>query len=385
MKRIRAAGRVGLGTALLLAAHGTVSVAPTRAAEAGRVRHPRLLVAETDPFSGLAALRARYAAGERPSDDLPGWALTWLLSGDDTAAQRAFESLRADPPDRRKGSDRYKRTLRRALAFDWLYGHPGFEPALRDAVASDLVDGAARMLALPSLADPAQASYHNHTVRELALATFALAAVEGHASVEARAAPLRVQARRALDNILETTDLVDPEGAYHESTDYMRITWAPLALMAELRRTTDGEDPARRFGVFRNMGPTYLYKVLPDGSMARDDDDEFPHLDDLDSVVLGYAVHRFKDPFAAWFLQKSGWLPEDWDIPVLRFLWSDPTVAPRDPTATTEAELPRMRLFPGVGHLVMRTGWGRDATWIEFACGPYFAKHDHLDTNHFVI
>ena len=210
-------------------------------------------------------------------------------------------------------------------------------------------------------------------------------AVEGHPSVEAQAAPLRAQARAALDNILETTELVTPEGSYHESMDYMRITWAPLALLAELRRTTTGDDPARRFGVFRNMGPTYLYKVLPDGSTARDDDNEFPHLDALDNVVLGYAVHRFKDPFAAWVLTQRAWLPREWDIPVLEFLWSDPTVAPRDPAATTEAELPRNRLFPGVGHLVMRNGFGPDATWIEFACGPYFAKHDHLDTNHFVI
>src|SRR5262249_56581107 len=125
---------------------------------------------------------------------------------------------------------------------------------------------------LPSLKDPEQASYHNHTARELALAVFALAAIEGHASVEAEAAPLRDRARRALDNILETTELVDPDGSYHESMDYMRITWLPLAMMAELRRTTTGEDPALRYGVFRNMGTTYLYKVRPAASTARADD-----------------------------------------------------------------------------------------------------------------
>ena len=254
------------------------------------------------------------------------------------------------------------RTLRRALAFDWLYGYPGFDAALKDGVAADLLDGAAKMLALQSLADPAQASYHNHTARELALAVFALTAVEGHPSVEARAAPLREQARRAFDNILETTELVNPEGAYHESMDYMRITWAPLALMAELRRTTTGEDPARRFGVFRNMGPTYLYKVLPDGSTARDDDNEFPHLKALDNVVLGYAVHRFKDPFAAWIQKESGWLPREWEIPVLEFLWSDPTVTPRDPASTTEAELPRSAPLPGSRppRDAERLGQGRD-------------------------
>jgi heparin/heparan-sulfate lyase len=33
----------------------------------------------------------------------------------------------------------------------------------------------------------------------------------------------------------------------------------------------------------------------------------------------------------------------------------------------------------------MRSGWDPGATWIEFTCGPYFAKHDHLDTNQFTI
>jgi Heparinase II/III-like protein len=346
---------------------------------------PRMLVAEGDSWSGLAALKAKYAAGARPSDDLPGWALSYLLSGEESFARKALAELPSAEPRRLKGSNLYMLFLARALAFDWLYGYPGFDAALKEKVARELVEGASKMLARPSLADPRQASYHNHTVRELALATVALAAVEGEPSVEAQAAPLRAQARAALDNILETTELVDPEGSYHESMDYMRITWAPLALLAELRRTTTGEDPARRYGVFRNMGPTYLYKVLPDGSTARDDDNEYPHLDAVDNVVLGYAVHRFKDPFAAWVLQQRAWLPKEWGIPVLEFLWSDPTVAPRDPSSTTEAELPRSRLFPGVGHLVMRNGFGPDATWIEFACGPYFAKHDHLDTNHFVV
>lgn len=378
--RITSLAALTLVAAVALAGRGQ----PARA-EASEVRRPRMLIAERDAFSGLEALRAKYAAGARPSDDLAGWALTWQLTRDETFARKALDDLRLDPADRQKGSNRYMRTMRRSLAFDWLYDYPGFEPEGKDKVAADLVDGAAKMMALQSLLDPAQASYHNHSARELALAVFALTAVEGHVSVEARAAPLRERARRAFDNILETTNLVNPEGSYHESMDYMRITWAPLALLAELRRTTTGEDPARRYGMFRNMGPTYLYKVLPDGSTARDDDNEFPHLNALDNVVLGYAVHRFKDPFAAWIQKKSGWLPSEWDIKVLEFLWSDATVVPRDPASTTEAELPRSRLFPGVGHLIMRSGWGKDATWIEYSCGPYFAKHDHLDTNQFAI
>jgi heparin/heparan-sulfate lyase len=33
----------------------------------------------------------------------------------------------------------------------------------------------------------------------------------------------------------------------------------------------------------------------------------------------------------------------------------------------------------------MRDGWKPDSTWLEFDCGPYFAKHQHLDQNQFTI
>src|SRR5262249_60371762 len=127
------------------------------------------------------------------------------------SAGGALDARRAAAPSREKGSNLYMRTVRRSLAFDWLYGYDGFDAGLKDAVAKDLLAGARKMLDLPSLKDPEQASYHNPTARELALAVFALAAIEGHPAVEADAAPLRDRARRALDNILETTELVDPD------------------------------------------------------------------------------------------------------------------------------------------------------------------------------
>ena len=52
---------------------------------------------------------------------------------------------------------------------------------------------------------------------------------------------------------------------------------------------------------------------------------------------------------------------------------------------STSAEIPRAYFFRGIGHLIMRDGFGPDSTWIQFNSGPYLAKHDHLDQNHFVI
>ncbi|MCA1620480.1 MAG: heparinase II/III-family protein [Acidobacteria bacterium] len=358
---------------------------PGQTRQAAVVR-PRMLVGERDPLTGFQTLRARYDAGARPPDDLAGWALTYLLKGDEGAARRAVEEMRRARTPERVGSRTYPEFVKWSLAFDWLYNYPGFDAALKDRVAGELVKAAAQMLQDQSLRDPRLSMYHNYTVRYLTLAAFALTAVEGHPSVEAEAALLRERTRRVWEHILDLTDFITPDGGYHESMDYQRITYAPMALLAELDRTALNSDPALRYSVFRHYTATHLYKALPDGTTSRLGDNEFPYMRSQDNVVLGYAVHRFKDPYAAWMLRESGWPDtKDWLIPITKFLWDDPTVAPRDPAKTSEAELSRQHHFRGVGHLVMRDGFGPDSTWVEFVAGPYLAKHQHLDQLHFAV
>ena len=365
---------------------GQAKPSSPQAREQSAVVRPRMLVGQRDPLTGFDTLRARYAAGARPSDDLAGWALTYLLTSDQKFARRAVEEMRRTRPPERAGSRTYPDYVRWSLAFDWLYNYPGFDSDLKDRVAGELLKAAEQMLQDQSVRDPELAMYHNYPVRYLTLAMFALMAIEGHPSVEAQAAPLREHTRKVFDHILDLTQFITPDGGYHESMDYQRITYTPMALMAELRRTTGMGDPALRYTVFGHYTTTYLYKVLPDGTTARDDDNEFPFMRSQDNVALGYAIHRFKDPHAAWILRESGWpSTKDWLIPVTRFLWDDTNVVPRDPARAAEAELSRHHLFRGINHLVMRDGWGPDSTWIQFNSGPYLAKHDHLDQNHFVI
>ncbi len=349
-------------------------------------RRPRLLIAETDPFTGLPLLKARYAAGGRPSEDMEGWALSWLITGKDEFAERAVAEMRSKHlASGGKPSRSWVDYARWSLAFDWLFDYRGFDAALKDRVAGELSAGVTAMLATPDFADPGQMSYHNYALRYLALAAFPAAAVEGYPSCEERCRQWREKISACLANILDITQIVSPEGSYHESMDYMRITWASLVMLAELQRTTTGVDPAQHLSVFRNVGDTYLYKLLPDGTPSREGDNEYPVLDTRDTAVLGYAVNRFKDPYSAWLLRQSGFFGKEWIVPVLQFLWDDPEVSPRNPALASETELPRQRFFPGVGHLVMRDGWTPESTWVEFDCGPYFAKHQHLDQNQFTI
>jgi len=350
------------------------------------ISHPRMLIGKEDPFTGLQILRARYSAGMRPSDDLPGWGLTYLITGDESFARRAVDEMRRSHPPEQVGSRTYMDYIRWSLAFDWLYDYQGFDATLKDRVAGELFKAAERMMQDPALADPSLVAFHNYTVRYLTLATFALTAIEGHPSTEAKAAALRERARKSFDNVLHVSQFITPLGGYHESMDYMRITYLPMALLAELRRTTGGDDPARRFTLYPHYIDTYLYKTLPDGTTSRRGDNEWPYYLAEDNDVLGYIVNRFKDPYAAWMLRKSTWpSTANWYMPTLKFLWDDPQVAPRDPALASEVELSHQHLFKGVNDLVMRDGFGPNSTWIEFTAGPYLAKHQHLDQNGFTI
>src|ERR1022692_207361 len=355
-------------------------------AQGRTLRRPRLLIGDADPFTGLRLLRARYAVGRRPSEDMEGWALSWQLTGQDSFAERAVAEMRSGHiASGGKASRSWVDYTRWALAFDWLLGYRGFDRALQDRVTGELRDGAATMLATHDFDDPGQLSYHNYALRYLAVAAFASAAIEGTSACDEGCAIWRDKIAKGLANILDTTNVVSPQGSYHESLDYMRITWASLTLVSELQRTTTGVDPAHHFPVFENIGPTYLYKLLPDGTPSREGDNEYPVLDSRDTALLGYAVNRFKDPYSAWLLRKSGFFPKQWTLPVLEFLWDDPEVTPRDLSLASEDELTRQYYFSGVGHLVMRGGWKPDSTWIEFDCGPYLAKHQHLDQNQITI
>ncbi len=368
----------GMGASVLLAlSRSSSQVAALR---------PRILISAVDAFTGLDLLRTRYARGMRPSEDMEGWALSWQLTRQDSFAEKALAEMRKGNITKGgKPSRAWVDYVRWSLAFDWLAEHPGFDAALQKRIADQLMEGSAAMLATPDFADPGNYSYHNYAVRYLSLPAFVSAALDGYAGCDNRCNSWRLQVTKCLTNVLETTNFVSPEGSYHESMDYMRITWASLTLLAELQRTTTGVDPAHHYSVFRNIGNTYLYKLLPDGTPSREGDNEYPVLDSRDTSVLGYAVNRFKDPYSAWLMRKSGFFAKQWTIPVLEFLWNDPEVTPRDPSLASESELPRQRYFPGVGHLVMRDGWKPDSTWIEFDCGPYLAKHQHLDQNQITI
>ena len=149
-----------------------------------------MLIGAHDPYCGLDILRMRYAAGRRPSDDLAGNALSWLVTGQDGFAQKALAEMRSTAPPK-NGSHAWLAYAEWSLAYDWLYDHPAFDEPLKSRIAQQLIDGAIATAATPDLQHPDQASYHNYTTRFLGLTTFAICAVAKRRPHDARVEDLR--------------------------------------------------------------------------------------------------------------------------------------------------------------------------------------------------
>jgi hypothetical protein len=90
------------------------------------------------------------------------------------------------------------------------------------------------------------------------------------------------------------------------------------------------------------------------------------------------AAPMLRDGLSQWFCDRGPeWLRERWQ----RVACYDPSIQ-----ATPPYGLPLGYLFPGAGHVYMRSDWNDpNATWAFFGCGPQFAGHARDDEGHFLI
>ncbi len=90
------------------------------------------------------------------------------------------------------------------------------------------------------------------------------------------------------------------------------------------------------------------------------------------------AAPMLRDGLSQWFSDEGRqWLQECWQ----RVTCYNPAIP-----ATAPETLPLGYLFPGAGHVYMRSAWNDpNATWAFFGCGPQFAGHARDDEGHFLI
>jgi len=95
-------------------------------------------------------------------------------------------------------------------------------------------------------------------------------------------------------------------------------------------------------------------------------------------AAFARAAPMLRDSLSQWFADRgTSWLRERWQ----RVACYDPSIQ-----ATPPDTLPLAYLFPGAGHVYMRSAWNDpNATWAFFGCGPQFAGHSRDDEGHFLI
>ena len=184
------------------------------------------------------------------------------------------------------------------------------------------------------------------------------------------------EAREALAlsarGVLETIDLVPPEGDWPEKVPYWFATlFMGLRFAAALRRRTGGEIDLFRHEALRVTGDYAMMLTSPAG---RNFD-----FNDNGSDLSGYAAEGL-----LLLARKAG--RRDW-LATARHYSSDTLLwlVLDDPDIASECPSHDSALFPRTGVASMRGGWERDDTFVGFKCGPPDVGHSHTDANSFIL
>ena len=170
-----------------------------------------------------------------------------------------------------------------------------------------------------------------------------------------------------------------PEGFSYNDWGYAR----PLALTCEMWRVATGQDLFKESSFFRGQSVWHAYGLRPDtGTFARSEDcsSGFKPGANLKTFMHLLAT-RLNDPLAEWLAEKHKWkyVQQGWQ----EILWRNPKLKAQTPK---QMNLPLAACFPKLGHVYFRSAWGdKNAAFALFQCGPYYAGHQHLDNNTFVI
>jgi hypothetical protein len=110
-------------------------------------------------------------------------------------------------------------------------------------------------------------------------------------------------------------------------------------------------------------------------------DERTAWIDDGDGskpAAFARAAPMLHDGLSQWFSDRGrDWLRERWQ----RLASYNPSIRAMPPS-----NLPLAYLFPGAGHVYMRSAWNYpNATWAFFGCGPQYAGHARDDEGHFLI
>jgi heparin/heparan-sulfate lyase len=326
-------------------------------------------------------------------NNMPMPAFLYLVTGKPEYLAKTREFL--DAFDVAMPKDQYKTpaALRAAaMCYDWCYR--GLSPDERTRYAKLLVRMARYCDGLWRHSD-----FNNHFVLESVVVLYAGIAL-AHDGVEQKAAEqfltkgtklLREHAFPAANEIAGRDDpsaakvrgfLTEGAGGQAEGFSYNDWGYAqPLAHLVEMWRTATGEDLYAKSDFLRSQARWHLYSLRPDTrTFVRSEDCPSAHAPGSNlKNFMHLLAARYQDG-AAEFLARQvqrKYVQTAWH----ELLWRDDGLR-----ATSPERWPLAFHFRKLGHVVFRSGWASSGdTLATLQCGPFYAGHQHLDNNAFVI
>lgn len=271
-----------------------------------------------------------------------------------------------------------------AVGYDWLYDV--LTPDQRQKYGTKAIEAAKVQY---DLGTRRHSDYNNHLYLEYGRMTFPGIALLGEGIDDPSAEQLALDGLELmLDHFIPSHNQVGAgDGGWHESMSYHAFFTYEFAHQLEAWSVALGENLWDGFVGLQGDAAWLVYNTRPfDESGVGVADIHTPNLHGGSIASYMPLMQRhYRDGLAGWLADRLrdrdlspgdrkvyGWWPY--------LLWTDPTVAPEAPES-----LPVARLFRGIGWASMRSGWDPDATFALFISGDYFAGHQHMDQNSFVI
>lgn len=170
--------------------------------------------------------------------------------------------------------------------------------------------------------------------------------------------------------------IMGKNGGWHEGGEYVGLgIGGAIYEVPNMWRRATGEDYFKSEPGIRGFLDFLVYRSRPDATQMRLGDAAWFDRQSPDRLALALEYRNA----AAYSLSEPPKVPTPTSWP-----WgplTDRTLY--DPKAVEH--LPLTKYFDGIGLVVMRSGWGPDATYITFKAGDNYWSHSHLDQGAFTI
>lgn len=259
-----------------------------------------------------------------------------------------------------------------AQAYDWLYEQ--WTPAQRDALREKLAEGVVYLVEFirKDRLSPYNVYLYNSPLQALLASNLALYRDDPRGELYMRFT-YDLWKHRVLP---AWRQIMGKNGGWHEGGEYVGIGIGQAIYQAPaMWHSATGEDLFKTEPGLRGFLDFVTYRRRPDETDFRWGDAGF--FDKIVPDVVALALEYRHAP--AYNLRPPGPRPEPSSWP-----WGPLTDASLlDPDA--RGRLPLARHFDGIGMVVARSDWSRDATYLTFKAGDNYWSHSHLDQGAFTL